>query len=154
VAALVFIAFGGDTSSLIPLYAVGVFLAFTLSQAGMVVHWWRQRGARWRTSIAINAMGCAMSAVVFLIAAFTKFSAGAWVSLLIQSPYCAVVPPTVAYIESLPAQRPDLTLTVIVPDLALRQRWQRLLHEDTAVRLRHALAPLSKVVVTSVPFHV
>jgi hypothetical protein len=73
---------------------------------------------------------------------------------LIQSPYRSVIPPTVAYIESLRAQRPDLTLTVIVPDLALRHWWQRLLHEDTAVRLRRALAPLSKVVVTSVPFHV
>ena len=73
---------------------------------------------------------------------------------LIQSPYRAVIPPTVAYIESLHAQRPDLTLTVIVPDLAVRHWWQRPLHEDTAVRLRHALAPLSKVVVTSVPLHI
>lgn len=72
---------------------------------------------------------------------------------LIESPYRAVIPPTVAYVESLHAQRPDLTLTVIVPDLAVRRWWQRPLHEDTAVRLRHALAPLSKVVVTSVPFH-
>ena len=82
-AGLVFVAFSGDTRSLIPLYAVGVFLAFTLSQAGMVGHWWRLRGTRWRTSIVINALGCAMSAVVFLIAAVTKFTAGAWVSLLI-----------------------------------------------------------------------
>ena len=83
VATFVFVAFGGNTSSLIPLYAVGVFLAFTLSQAGMVVHWWRVRGARWRTSIVMGAVGCAMSAIVFLIAAITKFTAGAWVSLLI-----------------------------------------------------------------------
>ena len=61
VATLVFVAFSGNTSSLIPLYAVGVFLAFTLSQAGMVVHWWRLRGTHWRTSIVINAVGCAMS---------------------------------------------------------------------------------------------
>ena len=73
---------------------------------------------------------------------------------VIQSPYRAVIPPTVAYIESLHAQRPDLTLTVIVPDLAVRHWWQRPLHDNTAVRLRHALAPLSKVVVTSVPFHI
>jgi hypothetical protein len=73
---------------------------------------------------------------------------------LIQPPYRTVIPPTVAYIESLRAQRPDLTLTVIVPDLALRHWWQRPLHESTAIRLRHALAPLSKVVVTSVPLHV
>jgi hypothetical protein len=49
----------------------------------MVVHWWRLRGARWRTSILINAVGCAMSAIVFLIASITKFAEGAWVSLLI-----------------------------------------------------------------------
>ena len=73
---------------------------------------------------------------------------------LIQSPYRTVIPPTVAYIESLHAQRPDLTLTVIVPDLAVRHWWQRPLHQNTAIRLRHALAPLSKVVVTSVPLHV
>jgi len=256
VATLVFVAFGGNTSSLIPLYAVGVFLAFTLSQAGMVVHWRRVRGARWRASIVMGAVGCAMSAIVFLIAAVTKFTAGAWVSLLIviafttialltrrhfdrvddalnalnapatrdgeseqtpsqvsnlaivpiprldqvsvralayavslrqpvlalhvspteeeskrfreywhawgnhvplelvQSPYRAVIPPVVAYIESLHAQRPELTLTVIVPDLAVRHWWQRPLHDDTAARLRHALAPLPKVVVTSVRFHV
>jgi hypothetical protein len=73
---------------------------------------------------------------------------------LVQSPYRAVIPPVVAYIESLHAQRPELTLTVIVPDLAVRHWWQRPLHDDTAARLRHALAPLPKVVVTSVRFHV
>jgi len=51
-------------------------------------------------------------------------------------------------------QRPELTLTVIVPDLAVRHPWQRPLHDDTAPRLRHALAPLSKVVVSSVAFHI
>ncbi|MBV9048707.1 MAG: APC family permease, partial [Solirubrobacterales bacterium] len=90
VATLVFVAFSGNTSSLIPLYAVGVFLAFTLSQAGMVVHWWRLREARWRTSIVINAVGCSMSAIVFLIAGITKFAAGAWVSLLIVVAFTAI----------------------------------------------------------------
>jgi amino acid transporter len=90
VAALVFVAFNGNTNSLIPLYAVGVFLAFTLSQAGMVVHWWRLREAGWRTSIAFNAVGCAMSAIVFLIAGITKFTSGAWVSLLIVLVFTAV----------------------------------------------------------------
>jgi amino acid transporter len=254
-AALVFVAFDGSTASLIPLYAIGVFLAFTLSQAGMVIHWWRLRGTAWRTSMAFNAIGCALSATVFLIAGITKFTGGAWLSLVIvvaftatgllirrhfdhvegalamspddtpdaeseeapsqitslaivvvphlnratmralayaaslrqpvlalhlspteeeatrfrkywttwgnhvplqvvDSPYRAVIPPTIAYIESLHAQRPDLTLTVIVPELAVRHRWQRALHDETAVRLRRALEPLDKVVVTSVPFHV
>ena len=73
---------------------------------------------------------------------------------LVQSPYRAVIPPVVAYVESLHAQRPELTVTVIVPDLAVRHCWQRPLHDDTAAPLRHALAPASKVVVTSARFHV
>jgi amino acid transporter len=255
VAALVFVAFGGITNSLIPLYAVGVFLAFTLSQAGMVVHWWRLRGTGWRRSILFSTLGCGMSAIVFLIAGITKFTAGAWVSLLIvagftatalltrrhfdhvadeialnasvsqdgedeqtpsevrnlaivpvphldrvsvralayaaslglpvlalhvspteeeatrfreywsawgdhirleiiRSPYRAVIPPIVAYIESLHLQQPELTLTVIIPDLRVAHWWQRPLHENTDVRLRCALAPLAKVVVCSVAFHV
>jgi amino acid transporter len=254
-AALVFLAFNGDTTALIPLYAVGVFLAFTLSQAGMVVHWWRAQSSGWRRSMVLNASGCAMSAIVFLIAAITKFTAGAWVSLLIvvlfagvalltrrhfdrvadaialgteasprgeseavpsqfsnlvivpvphldrvtvralayaaslgqpmlalhlspteqeserfrrywddwgnhvplvvvESPYRAIVPAATAYIEALHARRPELTLTVVVPELAVRHWWQRLLYEDTAARLRHSLSALAKVLVTSVTFHV
>lgn len=78
-AAVIFAAFQGRTESLIPLYAVGVFLAFTLSQTGMVVRWWRRRGPHWRKSIAFNGLGAVMSAVVLLIAAITKFMEGAWV---------------------------------------------------------------------------
>ncbi|MBV8989271.1 MAG: amino acid permease [Solirubrobacterales bacterium] len=73
-AALVFVVFAGNTTALILLYAVGVFLAFTLSQAGMVVHRRRVRGPRWRTSMVIGAIRCAMSAIVFLIAGITKFT--------------------------------------------------------------------------------
>ncbi|TWH68211.1 APC family permease [Micromonospora olivasterospora] len=81
-AAVVFVAFGGHTESLIPLYAVGVFLAFTLSQAGMVVHWRRHRGAGWRRRLTSNALGAALSGLVLLTAAFAKFAAGAWVVVL------------------------------------------------------------------------
>jgi len=255
-AGVLFVVFAGRTSSLIPLYAVGVFLAFTLSQAGMVVHWWRLRGPRWRTSILCNGFGCSCSAVVLLVAAATRFSEGAWVALaivlaftaaglvvrshfdavddalalehrstaadseteetppeisnvaivpipvlnratlralayasssctsvlalhtapteqegdrfrrywtawgdhvpleVIESPYRAVVRPIIAYVEALHTQRPDLTLTVVVPELVVRRWWERPLHDSDAARLRRALRPLSKVVVTSVPFHV
>jgi len=56
-AAVILAAFGGKTESLIPLYALGVFLAFTLSQAGMVVHWWRRRDRHWRRSLVVNGTG-------------------------------------------------------------------------------------------------
>ncbi len=82
VASVIFVAFGGRTGPLIPLYAVGVFLAFTLSQTGMVVHWWRLRDPNWRRSLAFNATGALLSAIVFVTAGITKFTEGAWVSLV------------------------------------------------------------------------
>jgi amino acid transporter len=78
-AAAVLVAFRGHTESLIPLYAVGVFLAFTLSQAGMVVHWRRRHGPGWGRKAAVNAVGAALSGLVLLTAGVTKFTAGAWV---------------------------------------------------------------------------
>ncbi|MFF5174233.1 APC family permease [Micromonospora sp. NPDC000089] len=81
-AAVVFVAFGGHTQSLIPLYAVGVFLAFTLSQSGMVVHWRRRRGPGWRRRATVNAVGAALSGLVLLTAAVAKFAEGAWVVVI------------------------------------------------------------------------
>ncbi len=283
-ALVIFVGFGGRTAPLIPLYAVGVFLAFTLSQTGMVVHWWRLRDPHWRRSLAINATGAFLSAIVFITAGVTKFTEGAWVSLLVVvvfvtvansirrhydtvakaialhphsvevpshaivpngragtgtgagvetdgerraqvgeeteetpeeihhlilvavasldlasmralayaaslqqpvlvlhvspaeeegerfreywrtwgdhlplevvvSPYRAIVAPMVNYIESLHDLRPELTLTVILPELVVRHWWHRALHNRTAPRLRRALRPLPKIVVTTVPFH-
>ena len=83
-AAAVYLAFGGNTGSLLPLYAVGVFLAFTLSQTGMVVHWLRHRDQpHWRKSLVFNAVGAVLSAIVFVIAGVTKFTAGAWVAIVL-----------------------------------------------------------------------
>jgi amino acid transporter len=254
-AAVVLIAFGGSTAALIPLYAVGVFLAFTLSQSGMVVHWWRHRGDHWRKSMVFNGTGAVLSATVFVIAGVTKFTQGAWVAFVVVSlvvvagsrirrhyatvrhavalrparaarqaeaqetpeaihhlivvpvstidlasmralayagslgkpvlavhispaqqeadrflgywrtwgdhlpvevvisPYRALVPPLVQYIEALHRQRPDLTVTVVVPELVARHWWHRPLHSRTASRLRRALRPLPEIVVTSIPFH-
>ncbi|MFI0943817.1 APC family permease [Streptomyces sp. NPDC021020] len=293
-AAVVFIAFRGDTASLIPLYAVGVFLAFTLSQAGMVRHWWRLRDRHWRKSLFFNATGCVLSALVLVTAGITKFTSGAWVSILavglfllvttrihhhyeevraalrlhphaieipaspggappaepspaaegvppaapsaapvrpmapphasvredeespeeirnlaivpistldlagmralayaaslrqpalalhlspgeaeadrfrgywdrwgdhlplevLVTPYRATVAPLVHYIEALHAQQPQLTLTIVVPEIVTRRRRYRLLHDRTASRLRRALRLLPKIVVTDVPYHV
>jgi amino acid transporter len=285
VAGAIFIAFGGRTAPLIPLYAVGVFLAFTLSQTGMVVHWWRLRDPKWMRSLAFNATGALLSAIVFITAGITKFTAGAWVSLVavgvvimtatsirrhyeavgraialhphatevprctfkppaylaganggteadtdagthgkpaqeteetpeelhhlvlvpvasldlpsmralayaaslqqpvlavhvsptddeaerfreywrtwgdhlplevVVSPYRAIVAPMANYIESLHRLGPDLTLTVILPEIVVRRPWQRILHNRTAPRLRRALRQLPKSVVTTVPFH-
>ncbi|MEU5941853.1 APC family permease [Micromonospora sp. NPDC047548] len=275
-AAIIFFAFGGQTQSLIPLFAVGVFLAFTLSQAGMVVHWLRQRGRHWRLRQAVNASGALLSAVVLLTAAVTKFAAGAWVVVIaipaiillalrirrhydtveralrlhppptaprkrlvppppaqpancatggaeiqeteespqevrhlvvvpvarfnlaalralayaasleppafavhispddeeadrfpeqwgtwgdhlrleiIVSPYRAIIPPLAHYLDALHTLRPDIVLTVVLPEIVVRHRWHELLHSRTRQRLRRALRHLPGIVITSVPIH-
>jgi amino acid transporter len=286
-AAVIFVAFRGETEPLIPLFAVGVFLAFTMSQAGMVVHWLRRRDdPHWRRSLFFNGTGALLSAVVFTTAGITKFISGAWVALLtigvfilvamrirrhydlvgkatalhphaievpkhkvtpsasdgaartgrdangdpggrsedaageteenpeeihnltivpvvaldlpgmrvlayaaslqqpvlavhispteaeaerfrgywsqwgdhlplevIVSPHRALVAPIINYISSLHGQRPDLTLTVILPEIVVRHWRHRILHDRIAPRLRRALRPLPKIVVTTVPFH-
>lgn len=277
-AALVFLVLGGSVQNLIPLYAVGVFLAFTLSQAGMVVHWWRGRQARWKTSLAFNLTGAALSAVVLVVTSITKFTQGAWIVVILVpalvtlfrrirrhydtvgravalhplpiearrkliipvppdaragmpslalagvaeqeeapdeirhltvvpvvamdlatlralayatslgqpvlavhispegdeakrfrrywevwgdhvpleiviSPYRALVAPLAAYLQALHDQRPDLTITVVLPEIVVKRRWHELLHQHVAARLRRALRPLPGVVVSTVPFH-
>lgn len=275
-AALVYVAFDGKTNALIPLYAVGVFLAFTLSQTGMVVHWWRRRDAHWRKSLVFNATGAALSGLVLLTAGVSKFTAGAWAALIaialfllvttrikrhyvtaretlrlrphavdlptrieagplapagraadglpadreteeipgeihhlsvvpiatldlagmrtlayaaslgqpvlavhisiseeeerrfraywslwgdhlplqtVLSPYRALVAPLVHYIETLHRLNPDLTLTVILPEVVTRHRRHQILHSRTAGRLRRGLRHLPKIVITTVPFH-
>ena len=77
------VAFGGDTSRLIPLYAVGVFLSFTLSQLGMVRRWYRTRSARWKKSIVINAVGAAATFIVLCVFIATKFIHGAWIVVVV-----------------------------------------------------------------------
>jgi amino acid transporter len=79
---LLIVIFRGDTHALIPLYAVGVFTAFTLSQAGMVKHWIKFKGKGWIKSVIINGMGAVTTAVVLIIIASTKFMHGAWIVII------------------------------------------------------------------------
>jgi len=276
VAAAVYAGFGGKVDALIPLYAVGVFLAFTLAQTGMVVHWHRHRERHWRKAALTNAVGAVLSAVVLAVTTITKFAHGAWLVVLliplivwtcrkihahykqthealipsadgpdlesptalrspapqphpappnngpehqsnpreisnlvlvplaaidasglhalayaaslaqpllavhisadeheaarfhsywqawgshlplevIVSPYRSTVAPLANYIEALHYQQPDVTLTVVVPELVFRKRWQRALHGRIGPHLRRALRPLPGIAITSIPFHV
>lgn len=83
-AAMVLIfAFGAETSALIPLYAIGVFTSFTLSQSGMVVHHFREREERWVSATIINVVGAIATGLVSIVIAVTKFTSGAWMVLII-----------------------------------------------------------------------
>ncbi|OGO50174.1 MAG: hypothetical protein A2Z30_05205 [Chloroflexi bacterium RBG_16_64_43] len=77
------VVFRGDSHLLIPLFAVGVFLAFSLSQAGMVVHWVRQHGPRWPLKAVINGLGAATTIITLGIVGVSKFLDGAWIVILL-----------------------------------------------------------------------
>ncbi len=100
VASLLIVLFRAETTALIPLYAIGVFMSFTLSQAGMAIRWWRSRrlrpgetvaqlsstlhhDPRWHIKLAINGFGALSTFVVMLIFAVTKFTSGAWIVVVI-----------------------------------------------------------------------
>ncbi len=84
-ASFLLLIFNGDTNHLIDLYAVGVFMSFTLSQGGMVLHWWRLRRERpsWLRSAIINGTGTVTTALVAIIIAVTKFQSGAWIVVVL-----------------------------------------------------------------------
>ena len=81
--AFLILAFQGDTHALIPLYAVGVFLSFTLSQAGMVRRWLIQKGPHWRKKLVINGIGALATATATVIIGSTKFMHGAWIVIIL-----------------------------------------------------------------------
>ena len=84
-AGLLLVVFKGDTTQLINLYAVGVFMSFTLSQSGMVRHWWRLRKEHkgWQRSLMINGLGAVTTFTVALVIAATKFFEGAWIVVVL-----------------------------------------------------------------------
>ncbi len=82
-AGLLLVVFRCDTHALLPLYMVGVFISFTLSQAGMVRKSWRDRARGWRLSALLNSVGCLSTGAVLLVVAAAKFTHGAWIILLL-----------------------------------------------------------------------
>jgi hypothetical protein len=83
VAILLVAAFSGDTTRLIPLYAMGVFVCFTLSQGGMVRHWRQVRGKGWRWRATLNGVGAVATGLVAVVQVVTKFSEGGWIIVVI-----------------------------------------------------------------------
>jgi amino acid transporter len=77
------VVFNGDTHALVPLFAVGVFLAYSLSQIGMVIHWLNGRGNGWRSKALLNGVGGLITTLTLLVVGLTKFVDGAWLSLLL-----------------------------------------------------------------------
>ena len=82
-AGILLVVFRGDTHALIPLYMIGVFLSFTTSQAGMVMHWRRLQTPGWKTSALVNGFGALVTGVVLIVVGITKAHEGAWIIMLL-----------------------------------------------------------------------
>ena len=102
VACALIAGFGGEVTRLIPLYAVGVFTAFTLSQTGMVRHWTSNRAPGWRLKSLVNGVGATVTGIVLLVVAVSKFTQGAWIVVV-------VVPSFVLVFRAIHSHYEDLT---------------------------------------------
>ncbi|HEY7286260.1 MAG TPA: APC family permease [Vicinamibacterales bacterium] len=103
-AAVLIVAFRGVTEALLPLYMIGVFVSFTLSQTGMVIHWRKTREPGWRTSAFINGFGATVTGIVLLIVAVTKTLEGAWIVLLLIPVIIAIFKATRRHYDHVAAQ--------------------------------------------------
>ncbi|ABB14748.1 APC family permease [Carboxydothermus hydrogenoformans] len=83
ISSLLIIIFKGDTHALIPLYAVGVFVSFTLMQAGLIKHWYKTKESGWKVNILINSLGAIATGIASIIIATTKFLGGAWIVVIL-----------------------------------------------------------------------
>jgi len=250
VSALLIVAFSGSVTNLIPLYTIGVFIAFTLSQSGMVRHWWRLRATEphWRLRAAINGIGAVTTAIVSVEVAVAKFALGAWMIavlipvlialmwaisrhyrtvgdaltlerpdvplprvavphvivpvarldraalhalafarsisgdvtavhvandassaermrerwrarddglalVVIESPYRALLPPLLAYVDARARQDPERPITIVLAEFVPRHFWEYVLHNQTALRLKLRLFFRPNTVVVDVPYH-
>jgi len=125
------VLFGGVTDRLIPLYAVGAFLAFTLSQFGMVVHWFKKRGPQWVKSACVNGLGAFVTGITVLVVLVAKFTEGAWITVifipllifffrLVRRHYHAVTVATTCLMGVEPANHQAAPIAVVPMD-----RWSR-----------------------------
>jgi amino acid transporter len=250
ISALLIVAYEGSVTGLIPLYMVGVFLAFTLSQIGLVRHWWQLRATEpgWRRRATINGIGAGATGVVMIVVIISKFLLGAWMVLvlipvliammgaikrhydfvedalavaqaapqppprepahvvvpvsrldratlkaiavarslsddvtavhltdspaqaaalkrrwehldqavplaIVESPYRALLPPLLAYLDARDQQHPGQPITVVLAEFVPRHFWEYVLHNQNALRLKLRLFLRPNTVVVDVPYH-
>jgi amino acid transporter len=129
--AALLILFGGVTDRLIPLYAIGAFLAFTLSQAGMVMHWKRTGGAGWHWKMLVNGVGATATGLTTLVVLVAKFAAGAWVTALLVPTLILLMSMVKRHYNRVAAQTADdspLDLTGFAPPFVIVpvDQWSRI----------------------------
>jgi amino acid transporter len=147
-AGVIIVACQGNTTVAVNLYALGVFTAFTLSQAGMVVHWWRLRGAAWLGRMLMNGMGAITTGLVLLVIVVSKFNEGAW-TVVVAMPLIVLMLAAVrrryrqvySAIAIPPEPQPPVKLTPRADPIGNRAIvWSASLSQPTLLALRYAAA--------------
>jgi hypothetical protein len=151
--AIILIASGADTHRLLPLFAIGVFIGFTISQVGLVKHWFGARTAGWRWKAALNGFGAALSATAAVVFFASKFAEGAWLLLIVIPLLIILFARTENYYRDVTAQLaldelpaltpnpPDQTPLVIVPIDDINRRTVQLL--EAAMHLGGEVLPVT-----------
>lgn len=116
-ACILIVAFDGETSALIPLYAIGVMAAFTFSQSGMVARWWRTRPQGWVRNLILNFIGAATTAMVFFVATLTKLDKGTWLVIVL-------IPILMAFFLSINRHYKRVAQEVLELDLPRRKEYK------------------------------
>jgi len=134
-AAGLLVLFGGVTDRLIPLFAIGAFLAFTLSQAGMVAHWKRKSGRHARYSMIVNGLGAIATAITTLVVVVSKFAEGAWITLLVIPALIATMYKVKQHYDELEAEttkRTPLSTQKLAPPLVVVPvgGWSQIAHRN------------------------
>ena len=143
-AGVLLIVFGGVTDKLIPLYAVGAFMAFTLSQAGMVVHWKRVRGPGSSRSMLVNGLGAVATGVTVIVVLIAKFTEGAWITLLLIPGLILIRRVVKRHYNRVAGEiesSAPLDIRVLTPPLVIitLDRWSRITQQ--ALRFAMAISP-------------
>jgi amino acid transporter len=152
-AAVVLLIVGADTQRLLPVYAIGVFIGFTISQTGLVRHWRREHGRGWIGKAVLNGTGAALTAVASVVLFATKFTAGAWLLLIIVPGLMLLFDRVEHYYRNVgeqlglgrlpakPVPGPDRQAMVIVPIVSVSLLAERAL--QAAMRLGGEVVPLA-----------
>ena len=148
--ALILILFDGVTDRLIPLYAIGAFLAFTLSQAGMVKHWLKTRDARHRrVKMFLNGLGASATGITLIVLLMTKFLYGAWIVVILVPTIIALMAAVKRHYRRIKVETADptpLRLTGLEPPIVVipMARWDKI--GEKAMRFGMLMSPVVKVV--------
>jgi hypothetical protein len=142
-ASLLLIAFGGITEKLIPLFAIGAFLTFTVSQTGMVIHW-RRQDVKQPAKLAMNAVGAAATGVALIVIMLAKFTEGAWITLIAVPVTIVMLRAIKSYYQGLDRdlrQPGPIVLEEVEPPtvLVVTESWNRL--SEKAIKFALTLSP-------------